>query len=43
MLEGAGIITRKLYACAPPKTTYSLALLGHESEHVIRVMADFDL
>ena len=41
MLEGAGLITRKVYACVPPKTEYSLTPLGQEMEQVIRAMADF--
>ncbi len=41
MLEGAGMVTRKVYACVPPKTEYNLTPLGREAEQVIRAMADF--
>lgn len=41
MLEGAGLVNRKVYATVPPRTEYSLTSLGHEMEHVIRAMADF--
>lgn len=41
MLEGEGLVTRKVYACVPPKTEYALTPLGREMEQVIRAMADF--
>ncbi len=41
MLEGEGLITRKIYPTVPPKTEYTLTKLGQEVEHVIRAMAKF--
>lgn len=41
MLEGKGLLTRKVYPTVPPKTEYTLTDLGLEAEKVIRAMAEF--
>jgi len=41
MLQGEGLVTRKVYACVPPKTEYSLSPPGRDIERVIRGMAEF--
>ena len=41
MLESNGILTRKAYPTIPPKTEYTLTVLGRELEHVIMSMANF--
>ncbi len=41
MLEGEGLLTRKVYPTIPPKTEYTLTALGREMQSVIVAMAQF--
>lgn len=41
MLESKGLITRKIYPTVPPKTEYTLTVLGKKAEIVIRSMGEF--
>jgi len=41
MLEGLGLVTRKVYATVPPTTEYELTPVGRELEKVLDAMAVF--